>query len=163
MEPKSNQFFKNVFGTYFPWILYIIALGTTYYHVSVLGMNFWVSYLKAVVFFNGGIQGLWAAAAHLFFPEPTAKQIGWAPSGFQTEMGATNLALGITGILTWWHPAWRLPLALCIAVIFAGCAYAHIRDRIVNKNAAPCNTGPMLYNTILVSVTLFITFLIRYR
>lgn len=155
MPSKTEQIIREILGTYFPWILYALALMTTFLLMSN-GKTFWQSYLQAVVFFMGGIQGLWAAIAHLFFPVATAKQIGWISNGFQTEMGATNLALGVTGILSWYNPSWLIPVALIIAIIFAGCAYIHIKDRLVNKNTAPCNSGPMLYTTILVSITLFL-------
>lgn len=155
MVTKAEQVIRGLLGTYLPWLLYILALITTYYFTSK-GMAFWQSYLQAVVFFCGGIQGLWAAIAHLFFPVQTAKQIGWVSNGFQIEMGASNLAMGITGVLSWCNSSWLIPVGLTVAIIFAGCAFIHIKDRIVNKNVAPCNSGPMLYATILVSLTLFI-------
>ncbi len=65
-------------------------------------------------------------------------------------------ALGITGILSWYHPEWRIPVALTVAIIFTGCAYTHIRYRLMNKNKAPGNSGAMLYTTILVAATLFL-------
>jgi hypothetical protein len=155
MTDKTEVFIREALGTYFPCILYVLALLTTFYLMSV-GNTFWQSYLQAVVFFMGGIQGFWAGIAHLFFPVATARQIGWVSNGFQTEMGATNIALGVTGVLSWYNPSWLIPVALTIAIIFAGCAYIHIKDLLVNKNKAPCNSGPMMYVTILVSITLFI-------
>lgn len=138
--------------TYFPWVLYILALILTFYLMSQ-GVSFWRSYLRAVVLFNGGVQGLWAAIGHLTRPEQTAKKIGWPSSGFQTEIGAANLAIGITGILSFFITMWIMPVALIIAILYAGCVYAHLKDC---RNKAPCNMGPMLYNTILVSATLFL-------
>jgi hypothetical protein len=155
VRTTTEQVIRAALGTYFPVILYILALITTAYFMSQ-NKPFWNSYLQAAVFFMGGIQGIWAAIAHLFFPKPTAKQIGWVSNGFQTEMGATNLALGITGLLSGFNPIWLVPVALIIAIIFAGCAYAHIHDRLLNKNTAPCNSGPMLYTTIITSLTLLI-------
>jgi hypothetical protein len=154
MISKSEQIIRGALGTFFPWILYALALLTTCY-LMAQGKTFWQSYMQAVVFFMGGLQGFWAAIAHLFFPIPTAKQIGWVSNGFQTEMGATNLALGAAGVLSWFNPQWLVPVALIIAIIFAGCAYVHLKDLFVNKNTAPCNSGPMLYTTILVCITLF--------
>lgn len=88
--------------------------------------------------------------------QPSLRQIGWQSNGFPTEMGATNLALGVTGVLSWFKPSWVVPVALTVAMIFAGCAYIHIKDRIVNENKAPCNSGPMLYTTIVTSLGLFL-------
>lgn len=154
-----EKILRMALGTYFPWILFALTIVTTL-HLMEKGEPFWTSYLQAVVFFMGGIQGIWAAIAHLFFPVATAKQIGWVSNGFQTEMGATNLALGVTGLLSWCNPHWLTPVALTIAIIFAGCAYIHIKDLLVNRNTAPCNSGPMLYTTILVSISIFFSLLI---
>lgn len=139
-------------ATYFPWILYLLALALTVY-LMFLGSPFLRSYLRSVVLFNVGVQGFWAGLGHLMRPEQTANKIGWTSSGFQTEIGSVNIAIGITGILSFLITNWAIPIGLVAAIFYAGCAYAHIKDR---HNKAPCNMGPMLYNTILVSVTLFL-------
>lgn len=148
---KSNGGRKDK-ATYFPWILYALALILTFYLMSH-GVTFLRSYLRSVVLFNGGIQGLWAAAGHLARPEQTAKKIGWPSSGFQTEIGGANLAIGITGVLSFFIPTWSMATALIIAIFYGVCAYAHLKD---SRNTAPCNKGPMLYNTVVVSATLFL-------
>jgi hypothetical protein len=155
MEPMIRQ----ALGTYFPWILYGLALLTTFFLMMEEDKSFWQSYLQAVVFFMGGVQGFWAGISHLLFPVAAAQQIGWTSNGFQTEMGATNMALGVTGVLSWFHPHWLVPVALTIIIIFAGCAYVHIRELTVKKNKAPCNSGPMLYCTILVCSSLLMALL----
>lgn len=160
MADRVEIVMRQALGTYFPWILYTLTLLTTFL-LMAQGKGLLDSYLQAAVFFMGGIQGLWAATTHLFFPAMAAKQIGWVSNGFQTEMGATNLALGVTGVLSWWNPEWLVPVALTVAIIFAGCAFTHIKDLLINKNTAPCNSGPMLYTTISVSVTLFLTVSLR--
>lgn len=143
----------------FPWVLYAIACICTIYHTRN-GSPFWLSYLQAVVFFNAGIQGLWASIGHLFFPHQTAKAIGWKSSGFQTEVGSMNLGFGLTGVLSYFFPMWAIPVALIVAIFYAGCAYVHIKERIQVHNDAPCNSGPMLYNTIWVSLTLLISLIV---
>lgn len=155
MAKGIEKLFHAVLGTYFPWILLVCTFLATAGLVSD-GALFWESLLKAAVFFMGGIQGLWAAIAHLGFPVTTARLIGWEPSPFQTEMGATNLALGVTGVLSWLNPTWLIPVGLIVAIVFAGCALTHIQDRITNKNTAPCNSGPMLYSTLFTSLMLFV-------
>lgn len=145
-------------STFLPWIFYGGTLLTTAYLIMT-GHPFWISYLRSIVFFNVGIQGIWAAIGHLFFPARAAHAIGWQPCGFQTEIGATNLAIGVTGILSMFFFSWVVPIALVAAILYAGCIYIHIYDRIVNKNNAPCNSGPMLYNTIIVVISIIAAFI----
>lgn len=155
MSNPVESFIRGALGTYFPWILYLGAVATTFYLISE-GVSAWAAFLQALVLFMGGFQGLWAASAHLLFPESTAKQIGWLSNPFQTEMGFTNLALGITGVLSWFYSSWQVPVGLTVAIIFTGCAYVHIKDLKEKQNKAPCNSGPMLYSTIITFVSLYI-------
>lgn len=137
----------------FPWLLYISAWVLSL--IAKLDGNLFIpSLLHYVVILNGGIQGLWAAIGHLAFPQKTAKKIGWQTNGFQTEIGFVNLAIGITGVLVLVFPTWVNALGTVIAIFYSGCAYNHIRERILYHNNAPCNSGPMLYSTIATSVTI---------
>lgn len=142
-------------ASFFPWFLYIAAWGCTLFVVKHDGF-FWPNLLYFVVLFNGGVQGIWAAVGHLCFPEKTAKKIGWQSNGFQVEIGFVNLAIGITGLFTFFFPFGALALGLVMAIFYGGCAYNHIKERIVLKNKSPCNSGPMLYSTIATSITLLV-------
>lgn len=155
MKTRPQIYMKSLLSVYFPWLLYSLAIITTII-LTATGHGFWHSYLQSVVFFNGGIQGLWSAAAHLLTPEHTAHNIGWSSNNFQLEMGGCNLALGFTGVFSWFYPAWRIPIAWMIVIIFAVCAFIHIKDRLTRENKAPFNVGPMLYCNIVVSFTLFL-------
>lgn len=148
---KVNQGIRGFLGTYFGLILFFSALVATFYFI-VQGRAYWPSYFQSLVFFMGGIQGFWLGIAYLFFPAYSAKQIGWISNGFQTEMGATNLALGVTGVMSWWNPSWLMPIALIVAILSAGRAYARFKDILVNNNRTLAN----MYSTdLLVSVNLF--------
>lgn len=153
-QANVDKFFEKMLGNYFPWILYTLALLTTFY-LTLLEKPFLESYLQAVVFFMGGVQGFWAGAAHLFFENATAKQIGWISNGFQTEMGFTNIALGTAGLISWHHPGWLAPVGLILAIIFSGCAFLHIKDRIIHRKSISNDNDPILYSTILTSASLF--------
>ena len=139
-------------ASFFPWVLTLCALISTVYYAG----HFWEDFLKFTILFNGGIQGLWAAVGHLFFPQHVAKAIGWKSSGFQTEIGATNLAIGVTSLLSFLHLEWLTPVALIMAIFYAGCVYVHIKERLFKENNSPLNSGPMLYNTIFVMFVLLI-------
>jgi hypothetical protein len=147
-------------ATITPWIFYALAWLLTFY-LMYKGASFWNSYLRSVVLFNGGFQGIWTSIGHLMLPKEAANNIGWKPSAFQTEIGAANLAIGITSVVSYLMPTWLAPVALIIAIFYAGCVYVHVKDRLLNNNKAPCNSGPMLYNTILVSASLFIALIAR--
>lgn len=141
-----------------PWILYALAWVCTLVAVQH-GAPLFFMLMYFVVIFNGGIQGLWAALGHLAFPKQTAAKIGWQSNGFQVEIGCANLAIGISGILTFFYPAWAAALSMFIVIYYGGCAYNHIKERLVDKNNAPCNSGPMLYSTIATVITLAICLL----
>ena len=153
---QTQNFTNRVFqvATFIPWLFYVTALVSTLCKVTN-GSLFWPSYLSSLVLYVGGIQGIWAAIGHLIFPIRTAAKIGWQPCGFQTEVGATNLAIGITSICSFFYITWITPIALTLAVFYTGCIYAHIYDHIKNKNSAALNTGPMLYSTMITVISLF--------
>lgn len=140
---------------FFPWFLYVLAWICSVASIKH-GMPFTDALVYFIIIFNGGIQGLWAATGHLFFPAQTAQKIGWQSNGFQVEIGFANLAIGVTGILTYFFQSWSQPLATFIIIYYSGCAYNHIKERVLYKNNAPCNSGPMLYSTIATVVTLLI-------
>lgn len=141
--------------SFFPWVLYVIAWVLTLVAVHY-GAPLLAPLLYYMVILCCGVQGIWAAIGHLAFPAKTAQRIGWQSNGFQVEIGFANLGLGITGLLTFLFPFWAPSIALFTVIFYGGCAFNHIKDRVVNKNDAPCNSGPMLYSTIATVVTLLV-------
>lgn len=147
--------------SFFPFVLYIAAWVCTLIAVQP-DASLSATLLYYVVIFNGGIQGIWASIGHLAFPEKTAQKIGWKSNGFQVEIGFANLGIGITGLLTYFFPYWSLAISLFMAIYYGGCAYNHIKERVVYGNSAPCNSGPMLYSTIATSLTIVMCLLAIY-
>ena len=39
---------------------------------------------------------------HVYFPEISAKEIGWEVSLFQFEVGIADLTVGVLGVLAFW-------------------------------------------------------------
>lgn len=144
-------------ATWTPWILYFFAIIVTAFFVKN-GASFSAAFLKSIVFFMYGVQGLWAAIGHLFFPETTAAKIGWKSCSFQTEIGFANLAYGVVGTVALFYGEMVTAVALMGAIFYTGCAYTHIKDIKVNKNSASLNSGPMLYSTIVTVLSIFIAF-----
>lgn len=141
--------------SFFPWVLYVVAWIFSLFAVQH-GAPLAAALLYYVVIFCCGVQGLWASIGHLAFPEKTAQKIGWQSNGFQVEIGFANLGIGLTGVLTYLFPAWAPALAFFTVIFYGGCAYNHIKERLVYKNKSPLNSGPMLYSTIVIVITLAI-------
>lgn len=151
----TNKIFD--IATWTPWILYGFALLLSLFLVSK-GFLFWPTYLRCLVLFMYGVQGLWAAIGHLLYPATTAAKIGWKPCEFQTEIGFANLAYGIVGIASFFYHELVVAVALMGVIFYTGCAYTHIKDIRINKNSASLNSGPMLYSTIITVVSIFVAF-----
>lgn len=146
----------RLFHTWFTWIMLGLAFIGSYFFAS-MDMHIFLSKLFSnILFFMAGIVGLWAAMGHLLAPERTAESIGWKSSPFQTEMGFTNLSLGVAGLIAPWQSlSYQLCLTLILSILWYGCAYVHIKDRFKSKNCATHNSGPMLYTTILTPLLLW--------
>jgi len=113
-----------------------------------------------------GLTGIVAAVGHLFFADQVAKSIGWIPgNGFQSEIGMTNLAFGILGILCiWFRKNFWLATAIGSSIFLLGAAGVHIHDIIVYHNMAPNNAGAVLYlGDILLPILTLILVIISNR
>src|SRR5262245_36636206 len=78
---------------------------------------------------------------HVFFPDQSARQIGWPPgSPFQFEGGFHDGGWGILGFLcVWIGGTFWLATGLGWSFFMLGATYGHIRDTIVQGNYAPYN------------------------
>jgi hypothetical protein len=85
---------------------------------------------------NTGFGGLYAFSGHVFAADEVAASIGW-PAGnpFQTEVGVANLAIGTSGILSYWIRGnfWTAAvIATCIWLL--GAAAIHVREMVGEGN-----------------------------
>lgn len=115
-----------------------------------------VMYLLAI---SVGANGLSGAYGHLFLSDLVAEGIGWeAGSPFQLEMGYTNLALGILGMvaLARRHD-FRLATIIAVTVVGVGATIVHLMDIAAHGNLAPGNTiqnfGNLLDPILLIALT----------
>ncbi len=139
----------------YPVILFIIA--TIYAAVKVSGHSGLSGkekiaiYLKSLIFFNIGMNGLVAFLAHAFFADITAAGIGWAPgSPFQSEIAAGNLGMAVTGLLSPLFPAYFWLATVLNNVIFVfGATIVHYQQWMLG-NAAPYNTGVFVWAADIV-------------
>jgi len=54
--------------------------------------------LRYLFIFPLGLQGLWAFVGHTVFSEDAAREIGWADTPFQYEVGVANLGLAFASL-----------------------------------------------------------------
>jgi hypothetical protein len=105
-----------------------------------------------------GVNGIVGAFFHLFFPDFTARLIGW-PTGspFQFENAMGDLAMGVLGVLCIWIRG-RFWLATVIAssIQLIGDAYGHVYQMVVYHNNAPENVGAILYSDFLFPVAIIV-------
>jgi hypothetical protein len=99
---------------------------------------------------------LTGALLHLFAPDFTARQIGWATgSPFQFENAIGDLSFGVLGLLCiWLRGRFWLAVVVGSAIQLLGDAYGHVYQLVVNHDQAPDNVGPILYSDALIPVVL---------
>ena len=118
----------------------------------------WVSLLGA------GAVGLFTFACHVFAPEQTAANIGWATSPFQYEVGMADLAIGVLGVVAFWSGlGFRLATTIATICWLGGDAIGHVRQIAIANNYAPGNAGPWLWTDILVPLVMLVTIMILWR
>jgi len=107
-------------------------------------------YLAWLLLLTVGVQGLWAGATHVVFPETGARYIGWQTSPFQTEIGFADLAIGVTAILSFWQGAeFKAAVVAYITLFYLGVGWVHIRDKIATGNQQKGNFGGLLVMTLV--------------
>lgn len=121
-------------------------------------------YLTYLIFFNIGLQGIFAASGHILMPNAIAEQIGW-PTGspFQFEIGIANLAVGVAGVLcVWFGAGFKLATVVINSVFLFGAAYGHFVQQ-AKGDTSPYNTGVFLYfGDIIIPALILILMLVYY-
>jgi hypothetical protein len=135
----------------------LIILGIQFYSKRVLTLKkIFKIFLLSLLVITVGFGSLWAFAGHLFFASQVASYIGWAPgSPFQTEVGFTNLAFGVLGLLCFWIRGnfWTATV-IGVSVFYLGAAIGHINNMFAASNYAPGNVGADLVLNILIPLLL---------
>jgi hypothetical protein len=112
---------------------------------------------RTLLFFAVGLESLWAALGHIFFPEMAARAIGWQTSPFQFEVGVANLGIAMAALYAAFrsHQA-QLATALAALGFLGGAGVGHIRDILEAGNLAPGNAGPILFTDFLTPVAILV-------
>lgn len=102
--------------------------------------------LRWILFLSVGWASVGGAVSHTVFARETAQSIGWETSGFQYEVGFTNLAIGFAGIYAAIQDAPEAWVASAIAggtfLFLAGCY--HVVEIVRDRNYNPGNTAILI-------------------
>lgn len=112
-----------------------------------------------------GLGGLWAFMGHTLFADQVAASIGW-PAGnpFQQEVGLTNLAFGVLGLLSVRMPRpFQLATIIGYAIFMIGAGIGHLYQAAAFGNLSPNNTGTVLSFDLAIPVLLFVLYLLSGR
>jgi len=102
-----------------------------------------------------GSVGLYTGVTHIFFPQVSAAEIGWAPSPFQFEVGMADLTIGVLGVLAFRAGfGFRAAATVAATIFLGGDAVGHVHQMIVADNFAPGNAGPWFWSDILVPLVM---------
>lgn len=141
----------------------IVAIVQTARHRGTPEGRFSEQLFRWVALLACGIVGLYTAGCHVFFPESTAKNIGWATSPFQWEVGMADLTVGVLGVMAFRASAgFRLAATVAAITWFGGDAVGHVRQIITAGNFTPGNAGPWLWSDILVPLLMVVAYRATY-
>ncbi len=135
----------------------LIILGVQFYSKRFLTLKKIIeTFLLSFLVITVGFGSLWAFAGHLFFANQVASYIGWAPgSPFQTEVGFTNLAFGVLGLLCFWiRGNFWTATAIGVSIFYIGAAIGHINNMFNASNYSPGNVGADLVLNLLIPLLL---------
>lgn len=101
---------------------------------------------------------------HVFFPDQTARSIGWAPgSPFQFEVGVHDGAWGVLGFLCIWiRGAFWLATGLGWSLFMLGATYGHIEQTLRAGDYAPYNFLT-IFSDGFIAVWLLLLLYLRHR
>lgn len=117
-----------------------------------------------VAFFVLGLTGIFTFVMHAYFPEFTARSIGWVSTPFQFEVAVADLALGILGILSFNASfGFRLATVIAATIMLWGDAIGHISQMILNTDFAMGNAGSWFWMDVALPFILLICILKMYR
>jgi len=156
------------FFQFLPVILMVVAF------IAVLvnnkeGMSLKENIGKQTLRYVVGGNGIFFGTSHIFFQNVAAKSIGWQCektgknqlNGFQYEVGVTNYAIAVAGILAstekYYNTDYRVAVVTLISIIYFGCALNHIREAIFHRNFNIQSIGPAFINDVVTPIVLLLT------
>ena len=157
---------------YFFQFLPVILMGVAFIAVLINnkeGVSLKENIGKQTLRYVVGGNGIFAGTSHIFFQNVAAKSIGWECkhqdknhlNGFQYEMGVTNYAIAVAGILAstdkYYNTDYRIAVVTFVSIVYLGCALNHIREAVFRKNFNIQNIGPSFINDVVTPIVLLLT------
>lgn len=113
---------------------------------AVGGEAHMVAYLRWLLYFAGFVF-IASAVMHSVFAKHMAASIGWKTNGFQYEIAAVSLGLGLACFYATYHgvEAWvATSIPIVVFLVLAGAN--HLKEIIQKKNYAPNNTFILIWD-----------------
>lgn len=134
---------KKISGLILPGMLvlaWILALTGVTPPGAVAGEGHLVGDLRWLLYFAGFVF-IFSSVMHSVFAKKMAESIGWKTNGFQYEIAAVSLGLGIGCFYAVYHgvEAWVAISIPIISFLFLA-GLNHLKEIITKKNYAPNNT-----------------------
>ncbi len=134
---------KKISGLVLPGMLilaWVLALTGVTAPGHMLGDTNSVTYLRWLLYFAGFVF-IFSSVMHSVFAKSMAASIGWKTNGFQYEIAAVSLGLGLGSFYAVYHgvEAW-VAISLPIISFLTLAGVNHLIEIIRKKNYAPNNS-----------------------
>ena len=104
-------------------------------------------YWQELLFYAVGVSFIYFGLIHAFLQELASKDIGWAPSPFEYELGFAEVGLGIVVAAS--RAGGGFDMRLAVTIVFAVFSFAaaaqHIYFIVCCGNMHPGNAGIILW------------------
>lgn len=159
----EDYFIRNI-----PMLMVLLALifsgFTIHHHKERVSNNFVIDVFTGYfLFFVVGIVNIWGFFLNVFFAEHLAAYTGWIGGPFHFEMIATQLGLGIAGILAIRESFdFRVATTIIATCFFWGTAIDHMRTLVLtNHFRTDLMISSTFYVTVLIPIVLIILLIAR--
>lgn len=159
MAKRKNSIGSKVSGLVLPGMLvlaWILALAGVTPPGAVAGETYLIADVRWLLYFAGFVF-IFSSIMHSLFAKKMAESIGWKTNGFQYEIAAVSLGLGLGCFYAVYHgvEAWvAISIPIFTFLLLAG--LNHLKEIITKKNYAPNNTLILIWDFGLPLSLLFL-------
>jgi hypothetical protein len=154
---------KKISGFIFPG-LFLTAWGLAIFGSIPPGISDANSFVERAanwLLYFCGFAFLSASVMHSIFAKKMAQSIGWLTNGFQYEIAAVSLGLGISCFYAlYWGKAAQVSISIPIITFLFFAGINHLKEIVINRNFAPNNTLILIWDfgvSISLSVLLLLS------
>ncbi len=138
----------HIVGGLLPFIgVFLFAIATIRQYAEGLLPGWQTAMIGNGVIYLVGWSLFGAGISHLFFGRRISTTIGFAPTEYQFEVGAADLAMGAAALMaSSYGPDYWWAVILISSIFRVVCGIGHIRSMIRDRNFAPNNSTILLVN-----------------